>query len=605
MKRIFSLLLILLLAGSAVGLTASPALAADSVSQRELDTKLAGGLSIAYLEIGLESITVDTDGTKLDAALQPRDVQNYDASPISTFINGDGDFCYLYASKKTASTALWVTVDKDTFAVAGSVSITTYLTAVGGAICDGSGNLYVVYGGSCTTDYTSLPVLTVAKYSPSGLLLGSVSYTAAETALPQSSAAGVYATKPFDSGNCSLAISGSTLCCLYGRKDNSSAFAQSGGAILVDIASMSKLTSYSSLPYTVQSWNCQLIATDNSGSFLAVEQGDAYDRGFCLTAFSKAGASTATAFHFREGANRATGYKEVYSQLGGIDQSGSNFILTGTSERTLSLAVAPTNITNYGYSETRDLFMQTLNSSLSSVLINGVTRAATGTATAGAKTPLFLSSGVSDSGVLWLTEYQLPYYAASPRSIVLPNGNVLILWEVWEYSDGNYYDNDTFITTWSVIVGADGSIVQPAVRLGNDVRLDPQEELRYSDGYVYWCYDEIGDYTLNGTEVTVYRLPIEIWATTPTPSPTPSPTPTPAPTATPDENIEPKMLGDVNGDGKVSAADAAMVLRYCVKLIPLNSRQITAANVSGDTLVNAQDAACILRYCVKLILSFE
>lgn len=41
-------------------------------------------------------------------------------------------------------------------------------------------------------------------------------------------------------------------------------------------------------------------------------------------------------------------------------------------------------------------------------------------------------------------------------------------------------------------------------------------------------------------------------------------------------------LGDVNGDGKVNAVDAMLVLRAADKAVALNARQMTAADVNGD-----------------------
>ena len=86
----------------------------------------------------------------------------------------------------------------------------------------------------------------------------------------------------------------------------------------------------------------------------------------------------------------------------------------------------------------------------------------------------------------------------------------------------------------------------------------------------------------------------------PTPTPIPTPSPTPRPPATPNPNIVPEMPGDVDGNGRVTAADAASILRSIVKLDALNEKQILAADVDGDGRVTAADAARVLRYIVKL-----
>ena len=60
-------------------------------------------------------------------------------------------------------------------------------------------------------------------------------------------------------------------------------------------------------------------------------------------------------------------------------------------------------------------------------------------------------------------------------------------------------------------------------------------------------------------------------------------------------------LGDVTGDGKVNALDAAFVLRYDAGLIGPDKLDLSVADVTGDGKVNALDAAFILRYDAGLI----
>lgn len=64
------------------------------------------------------------------------------------------------------------------------------------------------------------------------------------------------------------------------------------------------------------------------------------------------------------------------------------------------------------------------------------------------------------------------------------------------------------------------------------------------------------------------------------------------------------VKGDLNSDGAVSAADAAAILRYCVRLQELDQQQRLLADVdlSGD--VTASDASMILRFVVHLVDEF-
>ena len=64
-------------------------------------------------------------------------------------------------------------------------------------------------------------------------------------------------------------------------------------------------------------------------------------------------------------------------------------------------------------------------------------------------------------------------------------------------------------------------------------------------------------------------------------------------------------LGDVNGDGKINATDALLVLRSFAKKITLTPEQTIRADVNRDNKVNATDALKILRYFAKKITSFD
>ena len=64
-------------------------------------------------------------------------------------------------------------------------------------------------------------------------------------------------------------------------------------------------------------------------------------------------------------------------------------------------------------------------------------------------------------------------------------------------------------------------------------------------------------------------------------------------------------LGDVSGDGQITAYDAELVLQFVVGLIELSPEQQQAADVSGDGIITAYDADLILQYIVELISEFS
>jgi len=63
-------------------------------------------------------------------------------------------------------------------------------------------------------------------------------------------------------------------------------------------------------------------------------------------------------------------------------------------------------------------------------------------------------------------------------------------------------------------------------------------------------------------------------------------------------------VGDVSGNGYVTAYDASLALQHIVGLITLSPEQQQAADVTGNGTVTALDAALILQYTVGLITHF-
>lgn len=60
------------------------------------------------------------------------------------------------------------------------------------------------------------------------------------------------------------------------------------------------------------------------------------------------------------------------------------------------------------------------------------------------------------------------------------------------------------------------------------------------------------------------------------------------------------ILGDVNGDnGLIDGQDAAMIIDYFMKGIPLTEEQLKAANVNHDDKVDGQDVAMIVDWFMK------
>lgn len=65
------------------------------------------------------------------------------------------------------------------------------------------------------------------------------------------------------------------------------------------------------------------------------------------------------------------------------------------------------------------------------------------------------------------------------------------------------------------------------------------------------------------------------------------------------------MLGDLNGDGRVTGADTNLIFRYVSGTVELTERQLKAADVNGDDRVTGADTNLVFRYVSGTISSFE
>jgi hypothetical protein len=60
------------------------------------------------------------------------------------------------------------------------------------------------------------------------------------------------------------------------------------------------------------------------------------------------------------------------------------------------------------------------------------------------------------------------------------------------------------------------------------------------------------------------------------------------------------MMGDLNGDGRINARDARLLLRLIAGLTEEGEVNETVADFNGDGRVNARDARAILRFIAGL-----
>lgn len=69
--------------------------------------------------------------------------------------------------------------------------------------------------------------------------------------------------------------------------------------------------------------------------------------------------------------------------------------------------------------------------------------------------------------------------------------------------------------------------------------------------------------------------------------------------------MEARLLGDVNGDGKVDTADSALLLKYTAELTDLSQENLDAADVNRDQKQDTKDVTQILKLSAEIIDSFR
>ena len=102
------------------------------------------------------------------------------------------------------------------------------------------------------------------------------------------------------------------------------------------------------------------------------------------------------------------------------------------------------------------------------------------------------------------------------------------------------------------------------------------------------------DGTVIGT-ISVMVLSPFSGGTAPIPAQPEEPDPTPDPTPTPEI-----LIGDVNGDGMVNAADAVLIMRHALSLELLEGDALIAADYNGDGSITTVDALTVLRASLGL-----
>jgi hypothetical protein len=434
----------------------------------------------------------------------------------------------------------------------------------GAVISDNKGNYYLVSARSITDQTENVMALT--KYNYQGEKILEKQYSS------QSTISNVYNTgytwqtqEPFSFGSCDVAINkDGILACNYARKMFSGH--QANFLLLVSSDTL-ELIERKSVPYTSHSLNQRVIAL-SSGKFLTADQGDAYKRAFniSLVGNDDVGFNAGywrslkyfEAFHFREGADRSSGYNETFAQMGNIIETANGAAFCASSERTLSATSAPS--TGYfGHNESRDAFLQIYNISnkFEFTLVGGEERALTGEITGAEKTALYLEPFTKDTGVIWLTHYTDEYLAGNVK-LVGVNNCYIVIWEKMKYASSGYYNNTSEGTYYSVI-DSTGNIVKSEVKLG-DFNLPNNYDVISDGEKIYFA-------TTEGKNKQIKLNAITIQA--------------------------PEMLGDVNNDDIINVMDMECIQKSILGIQKLTSSQMKVADIDKNSVIDVIDMELI------------
>lgn len=429
---------------------------------------------------------------------------DYPAIPkIMQMIATDGIYRIAYSDSKT----VYIDLLDSSFEVTKTIKIPKELPMVGNVVMDQKNQYYIIYGENDTDGLGMKTVMTVAKYSVTGELLGKTSYTGLETSLYKDELE--WGTmNPFTAARCVAVVDeNGVLVVHYGRKMY--LLHQSSHTLYIDTKTMEKLTKQS--VYVSHSYD-QRVITTSDGGYLFAERGDVYPRGIAITKIQKDGTSAQfVPFHFRSGLF----YQRTYATIAGLAELSNGYALAGTSVNTLSCKVADAQ----DDLESRNLFLQVFKKDIKSEYTsNPDAHVLKGEKRVPIETENPAEKGCNptdiDYGVVWLTDYKDQVYASVPKMMKMNDNSMLLLWE--KKLRINEQSSD-YLGTYYCIVSNQGMFIKEPTELKN-VRLSECTDAIYKDGYVYlvsvneenYTYgkqeNEPGIYTVNHIKIGEYEL---------------------------------------------------------------------------------------------------
>ncbi len=468
-------------------------------------------------------------------------------STVCQFLDEKGNLCFaVQEDGKAAVYKIENGTAKRVFSV--PIGVGDRPGILGTAVCDQSGNYYIVWGAVNSGDDTAVQTIFVSKIKADGSLSTTVGGDGSES-LAYYYPASYHTKTPFDGGNCDAAINGDLLMVNYARKMYSGH--QSNSVLVININTM-QLTG-ELVDYNSHSFDQRVTPYSKTGGFLLESHGDCFSRNFTTAVTNANGRSLGefNGFDFWVSQGAYDKYdmwelNRTYARLGNILETGRGAALIGSSARSLSESAK---------NEPYDVFIQVFDptgdpSDPSSFVTSGERSGYAG---------MNGDTYVTNYGVKWLTDFAGTGLSADVvQAISTDDDRIVVLYETAENGG-----------TYCMLLGADGTVIQDATYLGN-VRLNVDEDPVFSHGAVQWLTNENGS-----SELVLYSL-----------------------------QVCSGVPGDLTNNGEVDSDDLTALARIVAKIDDATALQRLAADVTHDGNVDSDDLTKLAQYVARIIDAF-
>ena len=414
---------------------------------------------------------------------------NWDGvSTVAQFADKKGDFAFAYQSGKNIKVVL--TEDGKP---AKKVTLKMKGDIFGSVICDEDGFFYVASGTANTGTNTDKETVFITKYNSNGKLIKTIGDNGSSS-LASYYDTGFYTKTPFSGGTCDIAVNGDYLAIDYGRKMYNGH--QSNSVWIIDKEKMKTVTPDSDSYWGYSNYQSHSFAQrviPYAGGFAFVGEGDCFDRSFTFTtADMKAGTTTeAHLFDFWVQKNTYNNYdmgilNNNFAHIGNLSPlNNGNISFVASSVKAMNSKATQ---------QKEQIFIQIFKPASN---LTGQSAYITKGKRTGKSGPNGDESK-TNYGVKWLTDYTTGS-VKNPQAVTDGKGNTIVLYE--RYSDSYSYDG-----IYRIIVNSKGKVTAKAERISTTAHLNSCETPIYSDGCIYWCENDEGDYSEHALKVYKFNI---------------------------------------------------------------------------------------------------